>query len=110
MSLNIYMTRTRRTGYDVTRAIIIYETGCAVQITRGSRGKRPARAIKIGTDGTVFNLYGFSRELLLRRRRGGCAAISLNTCGAHGKGIFNIIIIYNKTGKFNGFSDVFNFL
>lgn len=60
-------------------------------------------AIKIGTGGMIFNLYGFFGELLLRRRQGRYLSEHVRRVV---KGTFNIIIRWENSTA----SDVFNFL
>lgn len=80
----------------------MHETSCVEEITKYSGAKLPA-AIKIETDGTTFNLYGFVRELLLRRRD---TPLSLQTRASNGeKDFFNIYRVIDKASwlaKFYG--------
>lgn len=65
--------------YRVNRIIYqfnVVRDGLCVRDNNDSRAELPAEcsaaaAIKIGTDGMTFNLYWFSCELLLLRRRRG---------------------------------------
>lgn len=81
---------------------IIYEAGGVVEITILFQGK-PSAAIKIGTNGMIFNLYGSSSELLFRRRE----RYLFEHVHWAGKGFFFNIKIRRKNSMP---VDVFNFL